>query len=83
MLHVEPRRSSVRPENAFVSGRFARTQIAVLSTAHFEVYKNADKQFHLARAKIILQSREDVLHDVLPPPFSLIKPILGLAWPVR
>lgn len=55
--------------------------IAVLSTAHASVDKNADKEFHLARAKIILQSGEDVQNDVLPPPFNLIKPALGLFWP--
>lgn len=55
--------------------------IAVLSTAHSKVYGNAEKQFHAARAKLIVQSRDDVVHDVLPPPFSLIKPISGLLWP--
>lgn len=55
--------------------------IAVLSTAHAEVDRNAEKEFHLARAKIILQSGEDVLNDVLPPPFNLIKPALGMIWP--
>ncbi len=35
----------------------------------------------MARAKIILQSGEDVKNDVLPPPFNLIKPVLGLVWP--
>lgn len=57
--------------------------IAVLSTAHAAVYRNAEKQFHAARAKLIVQSRDDVVHDVLPPPFSLIKPISGLLWPIR
>lgn len=52
--------------------------IAVLSTAHAEVQKNAPKEFQLARAKLIMQSGEDVLNDVLPPPFNLIKPVLGL-----
>eukprot|EP00903_Cladosiphon_okamuranus_P021895 g20127.t2 len=56
--------------------------IAVLSTAHSEVDKNAAKEFQLARAKIILQSGEDVQNDVLPPPFNLIKPVVGLIWPL-
>lgn len=56
--------------------------IAVLSTAHSEVQQNASKEFQLARAKIIIQSGEDVLNDVLPPPFNLLKPILGAVWPV-
>lgn len=55
--------------------------IAVLSTAHSEVQQNSSKEFQLARAKIILQSGEDVQNDVLPPPFNLIKPILGAVWP--
>lgn len=56
--------------------------IAVLSTAHAEVQVNASKEYHLARAKIVLQSGEDVLNDVLPPPFNLIKPVAGMLWPV-
>lgn len=56
--------------------------IAVLSTAHSEVQQNASKEFQLARAKIIIQSGEDVLNDVLPPPFNLLKPVLGAVWPV-
>lgn len=56
--------------------------IAVLSTAHTEIQANAPKEFQLARAKIILQSGEDVLDDVLPPPFNLIKPVLGTFWPI-
>ena len=56
--------------------------IAVLSTAHAEVQQNASKEFQLARAKIIIQSGEDVLNDVLPPPFNLLKPVLGAVWPV-
>lgn len=57
--------------------------IAVLSTAHAAVYQDAEKQFHAARAKLIVQSRDDVLHDVLPPPFNLIKPVSGVLWPTR
>lgn len=56
--------------------------IAVLSTAHTEVQRNASKEFQLARAKIILQSGDDVRDDVLPPPFNLIRPIIGTVWPV-
>ena len=56
--------------------------IAVLSTAHSEIQKNAAKEFQLARAKIILQSGEDVMNDVIPPPFNLVKPVLGFLWPV-
>lgn len=55
--------------------------IAVLSTAHSKVYQNASKEFQLARAKLILQSEEDVLKDVIPPPFNLVKPFLGVFWP--
>lgn len=55
--------------------------IAVLSTAHSVVDQNAEKEFHLARAKIILQSGEDVVNGVLPPPFNLIEPILGVLCP--
>lgn len=56
--------------------------IAVLSTAHAEVDQNASKEFQLARAQIILQTGEDIQNDVLPPPFNLIKPMLGLVWPM-
>lgn len=55
--------------------------IAVLSTAHAEVHQNSTKEFQLARAKIILQSGDDVLNDVIPPPFNLVKPLLGIFWP--
>ncbi|CAM9277026.1 unnamed protein product [Scytosiphon promiscuus] len=52
--------------------------IAVLSTAHAEVYANAEKEFHLARAKLIQQSWQDVQKERQPPPINLIMPIVGL-----
>ncbi|CAM9397930.1 unnamed protein product [Ectocarpus fasciculatus] len=51
--------------------------IAVLSTAHSKVYDNGDNEFHLARAKLIYQSARVVTHRRPPPPFNLVKAVLG------
>ncbi|CAM9931417.1 unnamed protein product, partial [Ectocarpus sp. 13 AM-2016] len=51
--------------------------IAVLSTAHSKVYDNADKEFHLARAKLIYQSARVVTHRRPPPPLNLVKAVVG------
>lgn len=47
--------------------------IAVLSTAHDEVYVNAEKEFHLARARLVVQSARSVAHRRPPPPLNLIR----------
>lgn len=52
--------------------------IAVLSTAHDEVYANAEKEFHLARARLIVQSARSVAHRRPPPPLNLLKVISGV-----
>ncbi|CAM9206588.1 unnamed protein product [Ectocarpus fasciculatus] len=52
--------------------------IAVLSTAHDEVYANAEKEFHLARARLIVQSARSVAHRRPPPPLNLMKLGLGV-----
>ncbi|CAB1096081.1 unnamed protein product [Ectocarpus sp. CCAP 1310/34] len=62
--------------------------IAVLSTAHGEVYANGEKEFHLARTRLILQSARAVAHRRIPPPFNLVQLVVGflldgvseLAW---
>ncbi|CAM9807163.1 unnamed protein product [Ectocarpus sp. 6 AP-2014] len=51
--------------------------IAVLSTAHSKVYDNGDKEFHLARAKLIYQSARVVTRRRPPPPLNLVKAVLG------
>ncbi|CBN74319.1 Transient Receptor Potential Channel. Partial sequence [Ectocarpus siliculosus] len=51
--------------------------IAVLSTAHSKVYDNGDKEFHLARAKLIYQSARVVTRRRPPPPLNLVKVVLG------
>ncbi|CAM9233322.1 unnamed protein product, partial [Ectocarpus sp. 12 AP-2014] len=51
--------------------------IAVLSTAHSQVYDNADKEFHLARAKLIYQSARVVRRRRPPPPLNLVKVVFG------
>lgn len=53
--------------------------IAVLSTAHDKVYANAEKEFHLARAKLIFQSARVVARRRPPPPLNLAKVVLGVA----
>ena len=53
--------------------------IAVLSTAHDKVYENAEKEFHLARARLVLQSARTVLRRRTPPPLNLIMVLLGVA----
>ncbi|CAM9885508.1 unnamed protein product [Ectocarpus fasciculatus] len=65
--------------------------IAVLSTAHGEVYDNGEKEFHLARTRLILQSARAVAHRRIPPPFNLVQLVVGflldgaseLAWLAR
>ena len=57
--------------------------IAVLSTAHSEVQQNVEKEFQLEKARAILKSAEEVKCDVLPPPFNLVKLVLGIMWPVQ
>lgn len=52
--------------------------IAVLSTAHDKVYENAEKEFHLARARLIYQSAHVVANMRPPPPFNLIQVAFGL-----
>eukprot|EP00903_Cladosiphon_okamuranus_P014652 g13586.t1 len=52
--------------------------IAVLSTAHDEVYANAEKEFHLARARLIYQSAQVVSTGRPPPPLNLLKVVFGL-----
>ncbi|CAN0442122.1 unnamed protein product [Ectocarpus sp. 12 AP-2014] len=47
--------------------------IAVLSTAHDEVYVNAEKEFHLARARLVVQSARSVAHRRPPAPLNLVK----------
>lgn len=54
--------------------------IAVLSAAHSKIEKNADKELQLERAKIILQSGEDVRNDAIPSPFNLVKPMVGIVF---
>lgn len=56
--------------------------IAVLSTAHDEVYANAEKEFHLARARLIYQSANVVSRRRPPPPFNLLKVIFGFLFDV-
>lgn len=51
--------------------------IAVLSTRHAEVHANAEKEFHLARAKLIQYSWKAVLYGRQPPPVNLVTPVLG------
>eukprot|EP00752_Nemacystus_decipiens_P011859 g10519.t1 len=52
--------------------------IAVLSTAHDKVYANAEKEFHLARAKLIYQSARVVARRRPPAPLNLAKVALGI-----
>lgn len=52
--------------------------IAVLSTAHDEVYANAEKEFHLARARLIAQSARSVAGNRPPPPLNLVKVLSGV-----
>lgn len=47
--------------------------IAVLSTAHNEVYANAENELHLARSRLIRQSGRAVARRRFPPPFNLLK----------
>lgn len=52
--------------------------IAVLSTAHDEVYANAEKEFHPARARLIYQSARVVARRRPPPPLNLVKVVVGV-----
>lgn len=51
--------------------------IAVLSTAHAEVEKDANREFHLARSRAIQQNWTAVLEDRIPSPLNLFMPISG------
>lgn len=46
--------------------------IAVLATAHADVHKNAEREFHWARTKMIQDSSKSVAQGRLPPPFNLL-----------
>ncbi|CAM9102556.1 unnamed protein product, partial [Hapterophycus canaliculatus] len=52
--------------------------IAILSTAHFEVHKNGEQEFHAARTKLILQSAKAVARRRVAPPLNLLQLVLGL-----
>lgn len=85
---IEQHTYRVNPEQDVISGtRTAPTSARPALTGPLghtrkNVYfRRREQEFQLARAKIILQSGEDVKNDVLPPPFNLIKPLLGLVWP--
>lgn len=54
--------------------------IAVLSTAHDQVYANAEKEFHLARARLIYQSARVVARQRPPPPLNLVKVVVGVIF---
>eukprot|EP00903_Cladosiphon_okamuranus_P014650 g13585.t1 len=52
--------------------------IAVLSTAHDKVYASSEKEFHLARAKLIFQSARVVARRRPPTPLNLVKVVSGV-----
>lgn len=51
--------------------------IAVLSTAHMEVHGNAEKEFYLARSKLIQDSAKAVVSGSLPPPLNIVTEVPG------
>eukprot|EP00903_Cladosiphon_okamuranus_P011821 g11108.t2 len=53
--------------------------VAVLTTAHGEVYSNGngEKEFHLARTRLIQQTARAVAYGFLPPPFNLVQLVSG------
>lgn len=53
--------------------------IAVLSTVHSDMNRNAEMEFHLARTQIIMKSARWVSRDRTPPPLNVIMAVLGLA----
>eukprot|EP00903_Cladosiphon_okamuranus_P019883 g18275.t1 len=52
--------------------------IAILSTAHFEVHKNGEQEFHVARTRLILQSSKAVARRRIAPPLNLLQLIPGI-----
>lgn len=52
--------------------------IAILTTVHADVYANAEKEFHLTRAKLVLQIGHAVAQCDLPAPLNLVKVLLGV-----
>lgn len=52
--------------------------IAVLSTAHSEVYERAENEFNLARTRLITESASAILRGRLPPPLNLVAETLGV-----
>eukprot|EP00903_Cladosiphon_okamuranus_P021649 g19903.t1 len=51
--------------------------IAVLTTTHGEVHENGEKEFHLARTRLIQQSARAVAYGRVPPPFNLLQLVSG------
>eukprot|EP00752_Nemacystus_decipiens_P009021 g8052.t1 len=54
--------------------------IAILSTAHYEVHRNGEQEFHVARTRLILQSSEAVARRRIAPPLNLLQIIPGLLF---
>ena len=50
--------------------------IAVLSTAHAKVEKNADKELEVAKVRVVEHYRLIVALDIIPAPFNLVQIIL-------
>lgn len=51
--------------------------IAILTTAHADVHANAEKEFRLARTKLIQQSSRSVVNGRVPPPLNLMTLAFG------
>lgn len=45
--------------------------------ADLKVYENGEKEFHLARTRLIQQSARAVAHGRIPPPFNLVQLFSG------
>ncbi|CAM9703899.1 unnamed protein product [Ascophyllum nodosum] len=54
--------------------------IAILSTTHADVHKNAEREFKTAKARNVQYYRLVVAHDILPAPFNMLQLFVSMSF---
>ena len=54
--------------------------IAILSTTHADVHKNAEREFRISKARTVQYYRLVVEHDILPAPFNLVQLFVSMSF---
>ena len=54
--------------------------IAILSTTHADVHKNAEREFKISKARTVQHYRLVVEHDILPAPFNLLQLFVSMSF---